>query len=65
MKKILLTVGLIAAAHASAQTAPDTIKFGDVDFTATLRSRLYVWDWFQPAGTYQNEYAYFGKYFTA
>lgn len=61
MKKILLAAGLIAAVHANAQTAPGTIKLGDVDFTATLRSRLYVWDWFQPAGAYQNEYAYSGN----
>ena len=27
----------------------------------SLRSRLYVWDWFQPAGTFQNEYAYVGS----
>ena len=40
---------------------PISIKLGAVDFTATLRSRLYVWDWFQPAGTYQNQYAYSGN----
>ena len=31
-----------------------------MDFTATLRAREYVWDWFQPAGAYQNQYAYSG-----
>jgi hypothetical protein len=61
MKKIIFVVALITAAHAGAQTAPDTIKLGAVDFTATLRSRVYVWDWFQPAGAYQNQYAYSGN----
>jgi hypothetical protein len=61
MKRISIVIGLVAAAHARAQTAPDTIKLGNVDFTATLRSRLYVWDWFQTTGTYQNEYAYSGN----
>ncbi len=61
MKRFSIALGLIAAAGASAQTAPDTIKFDGVDFTATLRSRLYVWDWFQTTGTYQNEYAYSGN----
>jgi hypothetical protein len=61
MKKIAIAVGLIASVHGNAQNAPDPIKLGDIDFTATLRSRLYVWDWFQPTGPYQNEYAYSGN----
>jgi hypothetical protein len=61
LKKTLMILGLMAGALASAQTAPATIKSGNVDFTATLRSRLYVWDWFQPAGTYTNVYAYSGN----
>lgn len=44
-----------------AQTAtpdPDQIKLGDVTFTGSLRSRLYVWDWFQAAkGSNQYEYS--------
>jgi len=40
--------------------APDTIKLGDVDFTATLRAREYVWNWFEATGTYNNQYAYSG-----
>src|ERR1039458_2420896 len=61
MKKTLLAMGLIVAAGCSAQSTPDDgIKLGDVNFTATLRSRLYSWDWFQ-AGVYQNEYAYSGN----
>ncbi len=58
MKRILVTIALMAGVHASAQTAPDAIKFGDVNFTATLRSRVYFWDWFEPAGPYQNQYTY-------
>lgn len=52
MKKLLLTIAFVSAASACAQTT----------FTATLRSRIYVWDWFQPVNTaYQNEYAYSGN----
>ncbi len=60
MTKTLLALTTLAAASAMAQTPPDGIQLGDVSFTATLRAREYVWDWFQPAGTYQNEYAYSG-----
>ncbi len=60
MKKIIFVIGFITAAHAGAQTAPDTIKLGDVDFTAALRVREYVWDWFRTAAPYQNQYAYSG-----
>jgi hypothetical protein len=64
MKKLILALTLFAVTEANAQTsAPgsDPIKLGDVTFTATLRARVYAWDWFQP-GTpgYQNEYAYSG-----
>ncbi|HXR10003.1 MAG TPA: hypothetical protein VN792_04455, partial [Candidatus Acidoferrales bacterium] len=51
---------MMAAGHAGAQSAPDAIKLGDVDFTATLRAREYVWNWFQTTGAYQNQYAYSG-----
>ncbi len=62
MKRLLLTIALLTAASAGAQTS-DGIKLGDdVTFTPTLRSRIYVWDWFQPANTsYQNQYAYSGN----
>jgi hypothetical protein len=60
MKKIVKTLGLIALVQASAQTTSDGIKPADVDFTATLRAREYVWDWFQAASPYKNEYAYSG-----
>src|SRR5579883_2505963 len=57
MKRILLTLSLLAT-HVAAQSSPDGIKLGDVNFTATLRSRAYAWDWFQPSGSYQNDYGY-------
>ncbi|HYA16067.1 MAG TPA: alginate export family protein [Bryobacteraceae bacterium] len=60
MRKFLL-LGLFAAAPVMAQSqAGDAIKIGDVDFTATLRLREYVWDWFQAAPAYDNRYAYSG-----
>jgi hypothetical protein len=59
MKKIIFTLGLLAASQVFAQT-PDPIKLGDVDFTASLRAREYAWDWFQPTGSSQNQYAYSG-----
>jgi len=61
MTKTLLAMALIAAAECTAQSTPDDgIKLGDVNFTATLRARLYSWDWFQ-TGNFQNEYAYSGN----
>jgi hypothetical protein len=51
----------MTAARGGAQTAPaDGIMLGDVNFTATLRVREYVWNWFQPTAPYQNQYAYSG-----
>ncbi len=61
MKRSLIAIGLIVAAHAAAQTAPGAIKLGDVSFTASLRSRVYVWDWFQPSAGYSNQYGYSGN----
>src|SRR5438093_13752889 len=46
-----------APAPAAAQ-AP--IKLGDVTVTGSLRSRVYSWDWFQPASG-NNEYQYSGN----
>jgi hypothetical protein len=61
MKKIIFAMALLTGAQAGAQSPPpDPIKLGDVDFTATLRLREYVWDWFQTTGAYQNQYAYSG-----
>ena len=62
MKKTLFLIGLMAGTQAFGQTtASDPIKIGDVDFTATLRLREYVWNWFQAAPAYQNKYAYSGN----
>ncbi len=61
MKKLLFAISLISAVNAVAQTAPGVVKLGGVDLTASLRSRLYVWDWFQPTGAYDNQYAYSGN----
>lgn len=58
--KFIFLFGLIAVSL-SAQSSPDPIRLGDIDFSATLRSRVYDWNWFQPAGTYQNQYAYSGN----
>jgi len=42
--------------------SPDgPIKLGNVDFSGTLRDRVYVWNWFQaPVGT--SQYMYTGNY---
>jgi hypothetical protein len=46
---------------ASASTAASgPIKLGGVTVTGSLRSRLYGWDWFQPAAG-DNSYAYTGN----
>jgi hypothetical protein len=54
--------GTPSAAASPASAAPDTIKLGRVTLTGSLRSRLYVWDWFQPAAG-QNQYEYSGNLF--
>jgi hypothetical protein len=62
MKTTLFTLTLVAAAQLNAQNAiDDPIKIGDVTFTASLRTRIYSWDWFQPAGSYENQYNYSGS----
>jgi len=61
MRKYLFAVALACNSPSIwGQIDPDPIKLGDVTFTGTLRSRLYVWDWFQPA-TGQNQYEYSGN----
>ncbi len=48
-------------APAAAGGAPDPLfKIGDVAVTGSLRSRLYVWNWFQPASG-ENQYEYSGN----
>lgn len=49
-----------AAAAAPATATPDSIKVGNITISGSLRSRLYVWDWFQPAAG-QNQYEYSGN----
>lgn len=53
-------LAVTAAAQGPASTAPDPIKIGGVTVTASLRSRLYVWDWFEPASG-NNLYDYSGN----
>lgn len=58
MKKSLIAIVLVTAANLGAQSG-DGIKLGDdVTFSASLRSRVYFWDWFTPAGPYENHYSY-------
>ena len=47
-------------AGAAPVAAVDPIKLGDVTVTGTLRSRLYVWDWFRPP-IGENQYEYSGS----
>src|SRR5436190_14900350 len=47
-----------AQAPAAAQSAP--MKIGGVSVTGSLRSRVYFWDWFQPAAG-DNSYQYSGN----
>jgi Alginate export len=61
MKTLLLCVlaGMGCAQTTSTPDAP--IRIGDVDVTGTLRSRVYVWNWFR-AATGENQYTYSGSY---
>jgi hypothetical protein len=67
MKRAILCSILSSVAWAQAPppadpaAPPDGLKLGDVTFTGTLRSRLYLWDWFQ-AATGDNQYEYSGNY---
>ena len=49
-----------APAPTASGSTTDPMKLGDVTITGSLRSRLYVWDWFQ-AATGQNQYEYSGN----
>ncbi len=51
---------LVAPAQGPGPDAADPIKLGDVTVTGSLRSRLYVWDWFQAAKG-ENQYEYSGN----
>ncbi len=63
MRRTLIAL-FVLSAPARAQTPaagpPDPIKLGDVTVTGSLRSRLYVWDWFQAAAG-DNQYEYSGN----
>jgi hypothetical protein len=60
---LLVLLSAIASAQAVNTPSPvdAPIKLGDVDFSATLRDRLYIWNWFQ-ASTGENQYTYTGNY---
>lgn len=63
MRRFLCALALaVLPAGSWAQTTPssDPIKLGDVTLTGSLRSRLYVWDWFQGAKG-ENQYEYSGN----
>jgi len=64
MKLIAQSVfGIASATVLAAQTvAPTPVKLGDLTVTASLRSRVYFWDWFQPAAG-NNSYQYSGNVF--
>jgi hypothetical protein len=60
--RLLFSLSLLAI-PACAQAPADGVKLGDnVTFTATLRARVYDWDWFAPAGNFENHYAYSGNF---
>src|SRR2546427_7712568 len=61
---VLITLSALNAYGQQAAPAPAAtpapIKLGDVTVTGSLRSRVYSWDWFQPASG-NNEYQYSGN----
>ncbi len=57
---LLLAVSL--RAQAPATDTADPIEIGGVTVTGSLRSRLYLWDWFQPTAG-NNSYQYSGNIF--
>ncbi len=56
----LFLSALAATALNGQNNPPDPIKFGDVTFNGSLRSRIYAWDWFTPDSG-NNQYAYSGS----
>src|SRR5215831_17094310 len=56
---LLLAAGSLLQAQ---QAAPAPIKLGSVTVTGSLRSRVYFWDWFEPAAG-NNTYQYSGNIF--
>jgi hypothetical protein len=68
---ILLTVALLGGTaqlalaqtgSASGYTGPGTLKLDGITVTGSLRSRMYVWDWFEPSAG-DNTYSYSGNLF--
>ena len=58
---LILSLSAIKAnGQAVAPAAQDTLKFGSVTVTGSLRSRVYAWDWFQPASG-NNNYQFSGS----
>ena len=51
---------VVTWAQATSPDSADSLKLGDITVTGSLRSRLYVWDWFQPAAG-ENQYEYSGN----
>ena len=60
MNRPMRSVCMLFCAAALYAQAPDAIKFGDITFNTSLRSRVYFWDWFQPASG-ENSYQYSGN----
>jgi len=56
---VRIAIALVAVIPTYAQ-APASVKIGGITFSGSLRSRLYVWDWFQPTAG-DNSYAYSGS----
>jgi hypothetical protein len=60
MRSTLWLLSSIVAGAGWAQDAAQPIKIGDVTVTGSLRSRVYFWDWFEPAAG-NNNYQYSGN----
>ena len=64
MRAALILILLLSAINANGQAvapaAPDTLKFGSVTVTGSLRSRVYAWDWFEPTSG-KNNYQFSGN----
>ncbi|HEV3202647.1 MAG TPA: alginate export family protein [Bryobacteraceae bacterium] len=59
---LLFVAALTLRAQAPATNSSAPIKVGGITVTGSLRSRLYFWDWFQPAAG-NNTYQYSGNLF--
>jgi len=59
-RRVSILVLAAAALHAQSADQPTPFKIGGMTFSGSLRSRLYMWDWFQPT-TGNNDYQYSGN----